>query len=197
MARKQAVATAAAEVSDAPVLDTNNSKIKALIKKGQSAGFVTHDDLNSALPQEELTSEQIEDVMSALSEMGVMVVESAEQDESSVDESESGSSTGNVSDNESAGSDDPVRMYLREMGSVELLSREGEIAIAKRIEAGRNTMISGLCESPLTFQAITIWRDELLNEDILLRDVIDLEATFGNQLGEDDEPVIDLSLIHI
>ena len=87
--------------------------------------------------------------------------------------------------------DDPVRMYLREMGSVELLSREGEIAIAKRIEAGRNTMISGLCESPLTFQAITIWRDELLNEDILLRDVIDLEATFGNQLGEDDEPVID------
>ena len=87
--------------------------------------------------------------------------------------------------------DDPVRMYLREMGSVELLSREGEIAIAKRIEAGRNTMISGLCESPLTFQAITIWRDELLNEDILLRDVIDLEATFGNQLGEDDGPVID------
>jgi len=86
---------------------------------------------------------------------------------------------------------DPVRMYLREMGSVELLSREGEIAIAKRIEAGRNPMISGLCESPLTFQAITIWRDELLNEDILLRDVIDLEATFGNQLGEDDEPVID------
>ena len=92
--------------------------------------------------------------------------------------------------------DDPVRMYLREMGSVELLSREGEIAIAKRIEAGRNTMIAGLCESPLTFQAITIWRDELLSEDILLRDVIDLEATFGNQMGEDgevEEPIVDTS----
>ncbi|MGB1829942.1 MAG: RNA polymerase sigma factor RpoD, partial [Paracoccaceae bacterium] len=95
--------------------------------------------------------------------------------------------------------DDPVRMYLREMGSVELLSREGEIAIAKRIEAGRNTMILGLCESPLTFQAITIWRDELLNEDILLRDVIDLEATFGNQMGDEDgqEPVIDTNVVSV
>ena len=115
MARKQAAATVAAEAPDAPdapVLDTNNSKIKALIKKGQSAGFVTHDELNAALPQEELTSEQIEDVMSALSEMGVSVVESAEQEESNSEENETEAATGNVSDNDSAGSDDPVRMYL-------------------------------------------------------------------------------------
>ena len=192
MARKQAVATAAAEVSDAPVLDTNNSKIKALIKKGQSAGFVTHDDLNSALPQEELTSEQIEDVMSALSEMGVMVVESAEQDESSVDESESGSSTGNVSDNESAGSDDPVRMYLREMGSVELLSRDGEIAIAKRIEAGREMMIGGICESPLTIRALLQWKKQITDGGVSLRDIIDLDTTYTKLNGT---PIEDMSII--
>ena len=192
MARKQAAATAAAEVSDAPVLDTNNSKIKALIKKGQSAGFVTHDDLNSALPQEELTSEQIEDVMSALSEMGVMVVESAEQDESTVDESESGSSTGNVSDNESAGSDDPVRMYLREMGSVELLSRDGEIAIAKRIEAGREMMIGGICESPLTIRALLQWKKQITDGGVSLRDIIDLDTTYTKLNGT---PIEDMSII--
>ena len=138
-----------------------------------------------------------------LSEMGINVIEAEEADDSdggAVVEAASGSrevavatTTAETLDR----TDDPVRMYLREMGSVELLSREGEIAIAKRIEAGRNTMIAGLCESPLTFQAITIWRDELLNEDILLRDVIDLETTFGRSMGEDDDedeqPVVDTS----
>jgi RNA polymerase primary sigma factor len=138
--------------------------------------------------------------MSMLSEMGINVIE----DEEAEDDGEQKGSTEVVETSTSREvavattetekldrTDDPVRMYLREMGSVELLSREGEIAIAKRIEAGRNTMIAGLCESPLTFQAITIWRDELLDEDILLRDVIDLDATFGRSLGEDDdEPVV-------
>jgi len=150
------------------------------------------------LPPDQVSSEQIEDVMSMLSEMGINIIEDDEAEEEDNRNTELVTTAGTKDVALSSGdtekldrTDDPVRMYLREMGSVELLSREGEIAIAKRIEAGRNTMISGLCESPLTFQAITIWRDELLNEDILLRDVIDLEATFGNQLGEDDEPVID------
>jgi RNA polymerase primary sigma factor len=145
-----------------------------------------------------VSSEQIEDVMSMLSEMGINIIEDDEAEDEDNRNTDLVTTAGTKDVALSSGdsekldrTDDPVRMYLREMGSVELLSREGEIAIAKRIEAGRNTMISGLCESPLTFQAITIWRDELLNEDILLRDVIDLEATFGNQLGEDDEPVID------
>ena len=145
-----------------------------------------------------MASEQIEDVMSMLSEMGINIIEDDEAEDEDNRNTDLVTTAGTKDVALSSGdsekldrTDDPVRMYLREMGSVELLSREGEIAIAKRIEAGRNTMISGLCESPLTFQAITIWRDELLNEDILLRDVIDLEATFGNQLGEDDEPVID------
>jgi RNA polymerase primary sigma factor len=136
--------------------------------------------------------------MSMLSEMGINIIEDDEAEDEDNRNTDIVTTAGTKDVALSSGdsekldrTDDPVRMYLREMGSVELLSREGEIAIAKRIEAGRNTMISGLCESPLTFQAITIWRDELLNEDILLRDVIDLDATFGNQLGEDDEPVID------
>jgi RNA polymerase primary sigma factor len=147
---------------------------------------------------DQVSSEQIEDVMSMLSEMGINIIEDDEAEDEDNRNTDLVTTAGTKDVALSSGdsekldrTDDPVRMYLREMGSVELLSREGEIAIAKRIEAGRNTMISGLCESPLTFQAITIWRDELLNEDILLRDVIDLEATFGNQLGEDDEPVID------
>ena len=192
MARKQAAATVAAEAPDAPVLDTNNSKIKALIKKGQSAGFVTHDELNAALPQEELTSEQIEDVMSALSEMGVSVVESAEQEESNSEENETEAATGNVSDNDSAGSDDPVRMYLREMGSVELLSREGEIAIAKRIEAGREMMIGGICESPLTIRALLQWQQQITEGGVPLRDIIDLDTTYTKLNGV---PIQDMSVI--
>ena len=192
MARKQAAASVAVEASDAPVLDTNNSKIKALIKKGQSAGFVTHDELNAALPQEELSSEQIEDVMAALSEMGVSVVESAEQEESNANESEPEAASGNVSDNDSAGSDDPVRMYLREMGSVELLSREGEIAIAKRIEAGREMMIGGICESPLTIRALLQWQQQISEGGVPLRDIIDLDTTYTKLNGT---PIEDMSEI--
>ena len=179
-----------AEVS----LDMSQAAVKKMIADARERGYITYDQLNTVLPPEQVSSEQIEDVMSMLSEMGINIIED--------DEAEEGEQAGELVETSStsrevavAGStsetldrtDDPVRMYLREMGSVELLSREGEIAIAKRIEAGRNTMIAGLCESPLTFQAITIWRDELLSEDILLRDVIDLEATFGRSLDGDVE----------
>jgi RNA polymerase primary sigma factor len=180
-------------------LDLSQAQIKKMIAEARERGFITYDQLNQVLPPDQVSSEQIEDVMSMLSEMGINIIEDEEAEE------EEGKSTAVVettSNREVAlGSgtqekldrtDDPVRMYLREMGSVELLSREGEIAIAKRIEAGRNTMIAGLCESPLTFQAITIWRDELLSEDILLRDVIDLETTFGDQMeGDEEAPVVE------
>ncbi|OIQ39784.1 MAG: RNA polymerase sigma factor RpoD [Roseobacter sp. MedPE-SWde] len=176
-------------------LDMSQAAVKKMIAEAREKGYITYDQLNQVLPPDQVSSEQIEDVMSMLSEMGINIIEDEE-----VEEEEQKGSTELVSADSPrevavAGAasekldrtDDPVRMYLREMGTVELLSREGEIAIAKRIEAGRNTMIAGLCESPLTFQAITIWHDELLSEDILLRDVIDLEATFGNQLDEDGE----------
>ena len=179
-------------------LDMSQSAVKKMIAEARERGYITYDQLNNVLPPDQVSSEQIEDVMSMLSEMGINIIEDDEAEEEDNRNTELVTTAGTKDVALSSGdtekldrTDDPVRMYLREMGSVELLSREGEIAIAKRIEAGRNTMISGLCESPLTFQAITIWRDELLNEDILLRDVIDLEATFGNQLGEDDAPVID------
>ena len=177
----------------------SQAAVKRMIAEAREKGFITYDQLNQVLPPDQVSSEQIEDVMSMLSEMGINIIEEEEAEE------EEGKSTaiaeigrrgeitlGSGKEEKLDRTDDPVRMYLREMGSVELLSREGEIAIAKRIEAGRNTMIAGLCESPLTFQAITIWRDELLGEDILLRDVIDLEATFGNTPGDEDgaEPVV-------
>ena len=177
-----------------PVLDMSQAEVKAMIAKAKARGYITYDELNRVLPSEQFSSEQIEDVMALLSEMGVNVVEAeaeAEADEEEGPKPVAGSGrevvpSGNAS-GEAERTDDPVRMYLREMGSVELLSREGEIAIAKRIEAGRATMIGGLCESPLTFQAITIWRQELLDEKILLRDVIDLETTFGRATEEDEE----------
>jgi RNA polymerase primary sigma factor len=183
-------------------LDMSQAAVKKMIADARVRGYITYDQLNTVLPPEQVSSEQIEDVMSMLSEMGINVIEDDEAEDDgdqkgSTDVVETSSSREvAVSTTETEKldrTDDPVRMYLREMGSVELLSREGEIAIAKRIEAGRNTMIAGLCESPLTFQAITIWRDELLDEDILLRDVIDLDATFGNALEEDgelDQPVV-------
>jgi RNA polymerase primary sigma factor len=166
-----------------------------MIAEAREKGYITYDQLNQVLPPDQVSSEQIEDVMSMLSEMGINIIEDEEaEDEEAKSTAVVDTSSANRGVALSSGgsekldrTDDPVRMYLREMGSVELLSREGEIAIAKRIEAGRNTMIAGLCESPLTFQAITIWRDELLSEDILLRDVIDLETTFGDQMGEDEE----------
>jgi RNA polymerase primary sigma factor len=185
-------------------LDMSQAAVKRMIAEARERGYITYDQLNAVLPPDQVSSDQIEDVMSMLSEMGIQVTEEEESDEVEDDAAPARDLVplgGGGRDVALAGAetekldrtDDPVRMYLREMGSVELLSREGEIAIAKRIEAGRNTMIAGLCESPLTFQAITIWRDELLSEEILLRDVIDLEATFGNQLGDDDgvEPVVD------
>ena len=186
-------------------LDMSQAAVKKMIAEARERGYITYDQLNNVLPPDQVSSEQIEDVMSMLSEMGINIIEDedVEEEEGKVTDLVTVNQTKDVAvstgDTEKLDrTDDPVRMYLREMGSVELLSREGEIAIAKRIEAGRNTMILGLCESPLTFQAITIWRDELLNEDILLRDVIDLEATFGNQMGEevDGQPVIDPSNVN-
>ncbi|MEL6409967.1 MAG: RNA polymerase sigma factor RpoD [Pseudomonadota bacterium] len=175
-------------------LDMSQAAVKKMIAEARERGFITYDQLNKVLPPDQVSSEQIEDVMSMLSEMGINIIEdeeAEEEEQKSTAVAEIGRkgeiTLGSGKEEKLDRTDDPVRMYLREMGSVELLSREGEIAIAKRIEAGRNTMIAGLCESPLTFQAITIWRDELLGEDILLRDVIDLEATFGNQMGEDGE----------
>ena len=191
-----------AEVS----LDLSQAAVKKMIGEAREKGYITYDQLNQVLPPEQVSSEQIEDVMSMLSEMGINIIEDEEAEEEDNKGSTEVVTTGGARDLTlgSTGqekldrTDDPVRMYLREMGSVELLSREGEIAIAKRIEAGRNTMIAGLCESPLTFQAITIWREELLSEEILLRDVIDLEATFGNQLDEDGEvgePLVDAATV--
>ena len=186
-------------------LDMSQAAVKKMIAEARERGYITYDQLNSVLPPDQVSSEQIEDVMSMLSEMGINIIEDedVEEEEGRVTDLVAVNQTKDVAvsggDTEKLDrTDDPVRMYLREMGSVELLSREGEIAIAKRIEAGRNTMILGLCESPLTFQAITIWRDELLNEDILLRDVIDLEATFGNQMGEevDEQKVIKTSNVN-
>jgi len=178
--------------SDGNSLDISQAAIKKMISEARARGYITYDELNKALPPEQVSSEQIEDVMSMLSEMGINIIEDEDSDETEnsvvvVEEGAREVALAGASTEKLDRTDDPVRMYLREMGSVELLSREGEIAIAKRIEAGRNTMILGLCESPLTFQAITIWRDELLEEEILLRDVIDLETTFGNTLDEDDE----------
>jgi RNA polymerase primary sigma factor len=179
---------------DAPLLDLSDAAVKRLMKTAKARGFVTLDQLNAVLPSQEFSPDQIEDTLSMLSDMGITVVESEEAEESSVDKD----AADDEADDDGARSlvapslpttvsarsepadrtDDPVRMYLRDMGSVELLSREGEIAIAKRIEAGREAMIAGLCESPLTFQAIIIWRDELNQSKILLRDIIDLEATY-------------------
>ncbi|MET0942852.1 MAG: RNA polymerase sigma factor RpoD [Mesorhizobium sp.] len=190
---KEEVETEREAATDGPLLDLSDDAVKKMIKAAKKRGYVTMDELNSVLPSEEVTSEQIEDTMSMLSDMGINVVE----DDEAGEEPEADSSADEEDANELAEqtgtavaatttkkeptdrTDDPVRMYLREMGSVELLSREGEIAIAKRIEAGRETMIAGLCESPLTFQAIIIWRDDLNEGKGLLREIIDLEATYA------------------
>ncbi|MFD0987844.1 RNA polymerase sigma factor RpoD [Methyloligella solikamskensis] len=182
----------AGEGQDGPVLDMSDAAVKKLIKTAKQRGFVTYDELNEVLPSEEVSSEQIEDTMSMLSDMGINVIDSDEAEEQEA-EGEGGAvakvqavaKSETTTKEPTDRTDDPVRMYLREMGSVELLSREGEIAIAKRIEAGREAMIAGLCESPLTFQAIIIWRDELNEGKILLRDIIDLEATYA---GPDAKP---------
>ena len=194
MATKTAVAEEQTETEtqshDGPVLDMSDAAVKKLIKTAKARGFVTYDELNEVLPSEEVSSEQIEDTMSMLSDMGINVIDSDDAEEAAEGEGAEGAEGKAVvaqaaiakpetpAREPTERTDDPVRMYLREMGSVELLSREGEIAIAKRIEAGREAMIAGLCESPLTFQAIIIWRDELNEGKILLRDIIDLEATY-------------------
>ncbi len=194
MATKPAVTAESATAeqdADTTLLDTNAAAVKRLIAKGKERGYITFDELNAVLPPEHNSSEQIEDVMAMLSEMGIQVVEGEEAEEGdaapakaekSDDEAEAEpgeTAAGNVDEANIGRTDDPVRMYLREMGSVELLSREGEIAIAKRIEAGRDMMIGGLCESPLTFRAIIAWHDALKAGRMLLRDIVDLEATQG------------------
>ena len=188
------------EGSETPLLDLSDAAIKELIRNAKKRGYVTHDQINTLLSSEEVKSEQIEDILAKLSEMGVNVIETKEAE---LEEDEKEAASRDEAEEEAEGenelvevqqrsvpaksgakepverTDDPVRMYLREMGSVDLLSREGEIAIAKRFEAGREAMIAGLCESPLTFQAIIIWRDELNEGKVLLRDIIDLEATYA------------------
>src|SRR6056300_1242466 len=169
------------EKKDAPLIDTSDRTVKSWIRLGKKRGYITYDELNEILPSDEVSSEQIEDIMAMFSDMGINVIENDEAEEQLGSESEAQLPV-KIDQASSSGadrSDDPVRMYLKEMGSVELLSRDGEIAIAKRIEAGKEAMMRGLCESPLTFQAIIIWRDQLNDGDILLRDIIDLEATYS------------------
>jgi RNA polymerase primary sigma factor len=197
------------EPTDGPLLDLTDAAVKRMIKIAKKRGWVTQDELNAVLPSEEISSDQIEDMNAMLSEMGINVVEAEDAEEAEKETPEAAEDeepeTGNEiveaprptavatrSSEPAERTDDPVRMYLREMGSVELLSREGEIAIAKRIEAGREAMIAGLCESPLTFQAIIIWRDELNEAKILLRDIIDLEATYAGPDGK-KTPKVDMT----
>ncbi|MBT3070766.1 RNA polymerase sigma factor RpoD [Rhodomicrobium sp. Az07] len=189
--------TQASESTDSPVLDLLDAAVKRLIKTAKARGYVTYDEINEVLPPEDVSPDQIEDIMTMFSDLGINVVDAEEVEEASAehldDEEDDRAAPANLpvkqerSTEVGERTDDPVRMYLREMGSVELLSREGEIAIAKRIEAGREAMIGGLCESPLTFQAIIIWRDELNEGKILLRDIIDLEATYSGPFSRPEE----------
>ncbi|KXV39384.1 RNA polymerase subunit sigma [Gluconobacter japonicus] len=198
MATKTASGTdrnAQEQEGDATLLDTQSAAVKRLIAKGRERGHITFDELNAVLPQDQMSSEQIEDVMAALSEMGIQVLENEEQDEPETAQDEAKEEAeesdepqgGNIDAEAASRTDDPVRMYLREMGSVELLSREGEIAIAKRIEAGRDEMIGGLCESPLTIRAIISWHERLKDGEMLLRDIVDLEASQSGGPGPEDE----------
>ncbi|SDR34796.1 RNA polymerase sigma factor RpoD [Pseudovibrio sp. Tun.PSC04-5.I4] len=198
---------ASAEGQDGPLLDLSVAAVKKMIKTAKKRGYITYDELNEVLPPDQVSSEQIEDTMSLLSEMGINVVEAEESEENKEEEeapaavdggdlvvASSTAVTKTTTTREPTDrTDDPVRMYLREMGTVELLSREGEIAIAKRIEAGREAMISGLCESPLTFQAIIIWGEELAEGKVLLRDIIDLDATYAGPDGKNGPSDDDLS----
>src|ERR1700686_5291368 len=205
-----------------PLLDLSDAAVKKMIKQAKKRGYVTYEQLNAVMPSEEVTSEKIEDILAMMNEMGINVVETEEAEADDAEEAreepeEEESEAGELGEAAPAKppakseakepaerTDDPVRMYLREMGSVELLSRAGEIAIAKRIEAGREAMIGGLCESPLTFQAIIIWRDELNEGKILLRDIIDLEATYAGPnargmaspgvIGPDGQPIVAAAL---
>src|SRR5262245_13020634 len=220
--KEEAPEKEASEAPDTPLplLDLSDAAVKKLIRTAKKRGYVTHDQINSVLPSEEVNSEQIEDVLAMFSEMGVNVVETEEASEEGEEAREEADEEAESEGGElvevqqkvpakaeakepAERTDDPVRMYLREMGSVELLSREGEIAIAKRIEAGHEAMIAGLCESPLTFQAIIIWRDELNEGKVFLRDIIDLEATYagpdakampGPVIGSDGQPIASIAV---
>jgi RNA polymerase primary sigma factor len=176
------VAETREEAAEAPLLDSVAAAIKRMLARGKERGYVTYDELNAALPPDQVSSEQIEDTMTMLSELGVNVIENEESEEPAAPDADEGDGEvrGNLDDDDIGRTDDPVRMYLREMGSVELLSREGEIAIAKRIEAGREMMIGGICENPMTIRAIVAWRDALNEGKMLLRDIIDLDATYGS-----------------
>src|SRR5229473_4109293 len=193
------------ETPDSPLLDLSDAAVRKMIKSAKKRGYVTYEQLNAVMPSEEVTSEQIEDTLAMLNEMGINVVESEETDAEETEEPRPEEPEEEEPDGElvevvrttpakpekaepTERTDDPVRMYLREMGSVELLSREGEIAIAKRIEAGRELMIGALCEGPLTFEALTVWRDELMEGKALLRDIIDLEAMYGGIPGAEGVP---------
>ena len=204
MAKTEATETETTESGDAPLIDLNDASIKRLIARAKKRGVITYDELNEALPQDQMSSEQIEDIMAAISEMGVNIVESAEASDDDEEEPEAqeeevdplddgGPRPAAATKKEAVDrTDDPVRMYLREMGAVELLSREGEIAIAKRIEAGRDTMIWGLCESPITFNAIIEWSNALNDGRMQLREILDLEAMLSKgptpeQVAEDGE----------
>src|SRR6478672_11327927 len=206
MAKNETQEVDTVEAGDAPLIDLNDASIKKMIARAKKRGVVTYDELNEALPQDQMSSEQIEDVMSALNDMGINVVESAEASDDDEEEKEPEPAEDEVDPLDDGGprpaaavkkeptdrTDDPVRMYLREMGAVELLSREGEIAIAKRIEAGRDTMIWGLCESPITFNAIIGWSNALNEGRMQLREIIDLEAMLSKgptaeQLNETEE----------
>ena len=184
----------AKQEDDAPLIDLNEASIKKLISKAKRRGYITIDELNEALPQDQMSTDQIEDIQTAISDMGVQIVENDEDaqdeegegtpDEIQASDDDDGEDR-NVPEKKKPAStertDDPVRMYLREMGAVELLSREGEIAIAKRIEAGRDTMIMGLCESPITFHAIIQWSEALNNEEMQLREILDLDAMLSKE----------------
>ncbi|HXS50609.1 MAG TPA: RNA polymerase sigma factor region1.1 domain-containing protein, partial [Sphingomicrobium sp.] len=207
MAKNEAQEVDTAEAGDAPLIDLNDASIRKLIARAKKRGFITIDELNEALPQDQMSSEQIEDIMSAINDMGINVVEAAEDSEDEDDKNEPEPAIDEEVDPLDDGgprpaaaakkeptdrTDDPVRMYLREMGAVELLSREGEIAIAKRIEAGRDTMIWGLCESPITFNAIIDWSNALNEGRMQLREIMDLEAMLSKgptaeQLTEAEE----------
>ncbi len=177
------------EAQDGPLMDGMNAAFKKMLAKGKERGYVTVDELNATLPPEQLTSDQIEDIHAMMNDMGINVVENEEPEEAeeapaAESDQEESRAVGNLDDADVGRTDDPVRMYLREMGSVELLSREGEIAIAKRIEAGRDMMIGGIGESPLTHKSIVEWREKLKAGQLLLRDIIDLDATMGGNLPE-------------
>ncbi|MEQ1539956.1 MAG: RNA polymerase sigma factor region1.1 domain-containing protein, partial [Sphingorhabdus sp.] len=189
---------------DSPLIDLNDASVKKLLAKAKRRGYLTIDELNAAVPQDQFSTDQIEDIMSAINDMGVQIVESEEAGEDGDEQEEEVETIDNISENDprsltqakksTAGerTDDPVRMYLREMGAVELLSREGEIAIAKRIESGRDTMILGLCESPITFHAIIEWSNALNNGEMQLREILDLDAMLTKEpapesLTEDGE----------